>query len=63
MSRYDESKVSVYMVFNFMEDVMTLYVGDKFVTAEISDGIDFQEAALMCLSTLAQVILFNITLS
>ena len=43
------------MVFNFAEDFMTLYVGEKFVTAEINDGIDFQEAALMCLSSLARV--------
>ncbi|GFR84246.1 ATP-dependent RNA helicase DBP2 [Elysia marginata] len=51
--KHDENKVSVYMIFDFVEDVMTLYVGDRFITAEINDGIDFQEAALMCLTSLA----------
>ncbi|KAK3803848.1 hypothetical protein RRG08_029440 [Elysia crispata] len=53
--KHDKNKVSVYMIFNFAEDFMTLYVGEKFVTAEINDGIDFQEAALMCLSSLARM--------
>ncbi|RUS85169.1 hypothetical protein EGW08_007073 [Elysia chlorotica] len=52
---HDKSKVSVFMIFDFTEDVMTLYVGDKFITAEINDGIDFQEATLMCLSSLARM--------
>ncbi|GFO19316.1 hermansky-pudlak syndrome 6 protein [Plakobranchus ocellatus] len=56
---YDKNKVSLYMIFNFAQDVMTLYVEDKFVTADFGDGIDFQEIALSCLSSLAKVLLFS----